>query len=145
MSLTPEQAVDAILKVHRDAWLLAGYTDAQVTYTDIPCEVPAGVGPSEQVWCRVTVRHATGRQSSLTGGLGTQRFTNRGTLWVQVFGPMGDGSTAGRGAAQTVAGAFRDAKIAVLFRNVSPPIEKGADGAFERFDVKADFEYDEVR
>lgn len=143
--MTPEQAVDAILKVHRDAWLAAGYTDAQVTYTDVPATVPQGAGPSEQVWCRVTVRHETGRQSSLTGGLGTQRYTNRGTLWVQVFGPMGDGSTAGRGAAQTVAGAFRDAKIGVLFRDVTPPIEKGADGAFSRFDVKAKFEYDEVR
>lgn len=144
MSLTPDQARDVMLKVHRDAWLLAGYTDQQVTYTDVPCTVPQGAGPSEQVWCRVTVRHATGRQSSLTGGLGTQRYTNRGTVWVQVFAPIGDGSTAGYGASQTVVGAFRDAKTAVLFRNVRFS-EAGKDGAFERFDVKADFEYDEVR
>lgn len=138
--MTPDQARDAMLKVFRDAWLLAGQTDAQATYSD----VPAALSTSEQVWARVTVRHATGRQSSLTGGLGTKRYTNRGTLWVQVFAPMGDGSTAGYGATQTVVGAFRDADIGVLFRNVRFS-EAGKDGAFERFDVKADFEYDEVR
>lgn len=131
------QARDVILEVFKAAWDTTGFA---ATYTDVPGSTPT----TETTWARVTLRHTTGAQTSLTGGLGVQRYTNKGFVWVQIFSPIGDGSVAGYSASQVVVSAFRDAKTAVLFRNVSFN-EAGNDGAFERFDVKAQFEYDEVR
>jgi hypothetical protein len=143
--LNAEQAKDVMLAVFKDAWdalrtatPALGYGE---TYEDVPGSMPTA---ATALWARVTVRHATGRQSSLTGGLGTQRYTNKGFVWVQVFAPMGDGSTAGYVASQAVVDAYRDANTSVLFRNVRLN-EQGGDGSFTKFDVIADFEYDDVR
>lgn len=139
MSLTAAQARDLILGVFKSAWDLTGFP---ATYTDVAGSVPN----SETVWARVTIRHSTGKQSSLIGGLGVSgvtRYTNRGFVWVQVFAPAGDGSVAGYGASQAVLSAYRKASNEVLFRDVALN-EAGTDGAFERFDVKAFFEYDTV-
>lgn len=140
--MTFNEANDAILAVFKAAWDALGDPAGSFPafYSDVPGSAPA----TEITWARVTVRHATGRTRSLTGGLGTQRYENRGFVWVQVFAPVGDGSVAGRDASQAVVNAYRDAKISVLFRNVRMA-EMGCEGAFERFDVKADFEYDDVR
>lgn len=137
MFVNATQAVDAMLAVFKDAWDALGYP---ATYSDVPAATPTG----SAVWARALVQHATARTKSLTGALGTQRYVNKGTVWVQVFAPPGDGSVAGRDASQAVVDAYRDARISVLFRNVRMN-ELGKDGGFERFDVKADFEYDEVR
>lgn len=137
MSLTIEQARDVILAVFKAAWDGTGFP---ATYTDVQGSPPT----TETTWARVTLRHTTGAQTSLTGGLGLKRYTNKGFVWVQIFSPIGDGSVAGYAASQVVVNAFRDADTAVLFRNVHMS-EVGNDGAFERFDVKAQFEYDEVR
>lgn len=135
--MTTDEARDVIFAVFKAAWDGTGFP---ATYSDVPGSVPA----SETVWARVTLRHTSRRQSSLLGGLGVKRYTARGFVWVQIFAPVGDGSVAGYTAAQTVLNAFTDASTAVLFRDVVAT-EAGNEGAFERFDVKAFFEYDDVR
>ncbi len=136
--MNTEQARDTILGIFKAAWDPTGYP---VFWTDVPGEKPA----SETVWARVTIRHATGRQSSLSGAAGTKRFESTGTLFVQVFAPIGDGSAAGYSAALLARDAYRDAQDPdVWFRNVRMN-EAGASGAFEQFNVLADFSYDEVR
>lgn len=140
--MTADQARDSMLTVFKAAWDLLGSPAGSfpAIYSDVPGSVPT----TETVWARVTVRHAVSRTRSLSGGLGTQRYENTGTLWVQVFAPVGDGSSAGYAASQAVVNAYRDANTSVLYRNVTMT-ELGNEGAFERFDVKADFEYDDVR
>lgn len=140
--MTADQARDIMLAVFKAAWDLLGSPAGSfpAVYSDVPGNVPT----TETVWARVTVRHAVSRARSLSGSVGTKRYENTGILWVQVFGPIGDGSIAVYAASQAVVNAYRDAKTSVLFRNVTL-VEVGSSGAFERVDVKADFEYDEVR
>ncbi len=63
---------------------------------------------------------------------------------MQVFAPAGDGSTGALTAAQAIVNAYRVARLAVLFRDVGL-VNMGGDGAFQRVDVKANFEYDDIR
>jgi hypothetical protein len=135
--MTHDEARDEMLAIIK---LMGANENVPITYTDVPAQVPN----NDTVWARVTVRHATGTQGSLTGGLGTTLYDRGGTLWVQVYAPRGDGSVAGYGKAEAFQNAIQDWKGAVWFRNVRVE-EAGADGAYERVDVKADFEYQDVR
>ena len=136
--MTPEQAIDVILGVFKQAWDTTGYI---ALYDDLEGEKP----PSETPWARATIQHATGGQSSLAGASGMKRFTETGTVFIQVFTPVGDGSTGCYQLAKLVRDAYRDAKHPeVWFRNVSLQ-EVGTNGAFFQINVKATFSYDEVR
>jgi len=108
-------------------------------YPNVPDTIPTG----NVLWARVTVLTANGSQSSLAGDTGDTLFDNTGTLWIQVFAPVGDGDVAGLTAAQSVVDAYRKARGHVWYRNIRMN-EMGADGAFTRFDVKADFQYTDV-
>lgn len=144
--MNAQEAKNIILTVFKTKWdaikaaASAPLVYADPVYNDVPGVTPAG----EQVWARATVRHHQGRQRSLSSDVGTRRFVSGGLLWVQVFAPIGDGSTAALAASQAIVDAYRDAKTSVLFRNVRLE-EMGCEGAFERVDVKTEFEYDEVR
>lgn len=145
MSCTFNEGRDNILKVFKDAWDILGHP---AVYTDVAKETPDDMGdaPSATIWARATIRHADGFQSSLTGPLeGKKRHTNIGTVTIQVFGPLGDGSTAAYDAAQTVATAYRKASgNPVWFRRVRIN-EIGTRGAFSQINVLANFSYDDVR
>lgn len=136
------EARDVMLTVFKTVWDTLGTPAGSLVaiYADVPGAKPA----SEKLYARVTIRHAIGKQSSLSGLTGTKLYDNKGILWVQVYAPIGDGSVAGYAASQSVVNAFREAKTAVIFRNVRMN-EAGTSGAFERFDVKIDFEYEDVR
>lgn len=132
-------AVDTILGVFKGVW--DTYPGAPLAvYQDNP-GAPSGV---DKLWARATVQHAPTSTQTLAGAVGTRRFDARGFVWVQVFAPLGDGLTGARTAAQAIVNAYRDARLAVWFRDVNL-IEMGGDGAFSRVDVKANFEYDDVR
>jgi hypothetical protein len=107
-------------------------------YPDVPGEPPA-TGP----YGRTSVKHADGRQGSLAGATGVKLWDRVGTLWIELYAPQGDGNTAGYALAQAMTDAVQSSR-AVWFRNVLMN-EMGADGAFQRFDVKATFEYTDVR
>lgn len=136
--MTFDEARDIILKVFKDAWDLTGFP---VTWTDVPGSAPT----SETVWARATIRHATGAQASLAGENGARRWARTGTVYIQVFAPVGDGSKAGYEAAQIVVNAFQASRHEnVWFRDVRMN-EVGTSGAFEQLNVLATFSYDDVR
>jgi hypothetical protein len=120
MSATYETAVDEMLTVIKTAW-------------DTP-------------WARTSIQHFTGRQSSLTGGLGTTRWARAGTLTVQIFVPRGNGLSLAYQLAKIVGDSLEGGATpsGVWFRNVRL-VEAGADGNFEQLNIKADFTYDEVK
>jgi hypothetical protein len=135
--MTADEARDEMLAVFKAAWdttTAAG----NVTYSDKPANVP------NAAWARVTVRHANGRQSSLAGAMGPKRYTQTGTLWVQVFAPVGDGMVTAYALAQTVVNAYRTARGTVWYRNPRMQ-EVGSSGAFEQINVLTDFTYDDTR
>jgi hypothetical protein len=136
--MTSEEAVDAILDIFKAVWDLTGFS---AVYSDKPGTAPV----SETIWARATVQHATGGQSSLGNEAGARRFTAEGTVFVQVFSPIGDGRTSGYKAAEIVQNAYRDARHPnVWFRNVRI-VEVGDNGAFTQTNVLVTFSYDTVR
>lgn len=136
--MTPEEAVDAILDIFKAAW---DPTTFPAVYSDKPGKAPE----TEGVWARATVQHATGDQTSLAGETGTRRFTETGTVTVQVFAPLGDGRTEGYRASRIVRDAYRDARHPnVWFRNARI-VEASDNGAFTQTNVLATFSYDSVR
>lgn len=139
MSLTFREARNEILKVFKDVWDATGYP---AVYTDVPDTVT----PSNCVWARVTLRHGEGGQASLTGPEnGEQRWYNDGVVFVQIFAPVGDGSSLAYDAAQLVVNAFRDANGSEVWFRKTRINEVGTSGAFEQINVVSDFSYDQIR
>lgn len=136
--MTFQEAVDRILTVFKQAWDPTGYP---AIYTDV-----GGAPPGHKtVWARAVVRHALGGQASLMGDDNVRRWERTGTVFVQVFAPIGAGSTSAYAAAQVVADAYQSARDPdVWFRNVRIN-EAGGQGAFQQINVLADFTYDDVR
>lgn len=134
--MTTQEAIDAMCKVFLDVW----GTDNPIVWSDFNARPATQNTP----WARVILRHVDGRQSSLAGGLGTQRYDSSGVLTAQIFTPVGRGQTECYSLATKVQNAFRDAKLDVWFRNVRLN-ERGASGNFNQIDVRMDFIYDEVR
>jgi hypothetical protein len=132
------EARDEMLAVFNAAWQAESLP---VVWSDLPSEIPSTQTP----WARVTIRHSTSNQSSLSGASGAKMWDRMGTLWVQIFTPIGGGNVEGYRLAQLVTNAFQAAKSGeVWFRN-SRINEVGSDGAFEQINVLTDFLYNDVR
>lgn len=139
MSATFEQARDEMLAVFKAAWDTTGHYAA---YPDRPEEKPKGADP----WARVTVRHAVGEQGSLANHEGRRRWERRGTLFVQIFTPSGEGLSRSDTLAKIVVDALegKSTPRGVWFRNTRIN-EVGPDGDWYQVNVLADFIYDEVK
>ena len=135
-----EEACDVMNGIVHVAWANGGYDDANMRWTDVAGDVPT----TEVIWCRVTIKHTDGGQTSFGDATSrARRFSNTGTLWVQCFTPVGAGLVLARRAAQLVVTAIRDSKNEdVWFRNARMK-EVGTSGAFEQINVLADFTYDQ--
>lgn len=134
--MTAQEAVDEMYKIIED---VGTAQTVQILWPDVPEDPPA----TEVAWARPSVKHADGGQGSLTGGLGTAMYDAMGTLWIQVFAPRGDGKVSGYGKAQAFLNALRQHSGSVWLRRHRLE-EMGQDGDFNRFDVKAEFEYYDV-
>jgi hypothetical protein len=132
-------ARDDMYAVLRAAWTGG---DATIAWPDVPFEIPT----TEIAWVRVKLIHATGNQATLSGGNGVQRYTRKGTLWAQVFAPLGDGGTQCYTLAETLVKAFEGVSTpnGVWFRNQRLN-EIGESGAFTQNNVLIDFTYDELK
>lgn len=136
--MTPIEARDVIFGIFKTIWDTTGF---EAIYPDKTGYLPTG----EMPWARATIQHATGKQSSLSGSSGTKRFTETGIVTIQVFTPVGDGSTASYQLATLVRDAYRDALGPIVwFRDVQIH-EVGISGASFQNNVLATFSYDEVR
>lgn len=135
--MTPQDAVDAMSAIAADAWVAAGMNMTRVVWDDLPGTVPNG----EQPWARVTIRHDGGptRAFGESGAL----YSNTGTLFMQIFTPMGGANMQARELAHAVVTAYRKARNeGVTFRNTRFK-EVGSSGAFEQTNVLTDFSYDD--
>lgn len=140
MTATYAQAVDDILGLFKVAWDTTGYT---AIYTNVAGDTP---DDEEDPWARVTIQHTDGGQGSLTGGLGTTRWTRFGILTVQLFVPSGEGLSEAHTLGKLVTDAFEGVSTTngVWFRNVRIN-EIGPDGEWYQVNVLVDFTYDEVK
>lgn len=144
MSCSVNEARDYILGVFKAAWDPTAFPAIYPNSANDPDD--GGDTPSANVWARATIRHADGFQSSLTGPLeNIKRHTRIGVVTIQIFGKVGDGSTAAYDAAQIVLNAYeKSSGIPVWFRRVRLN-EVGTRGPFEQINILADFTYDDVR
>ncbi len=138
------QARDEILAAFKTAWDAGTETAGKpVIYWDRPDSTP----PASGTWARVTVKHVTGSQVTLSGETGQRRFEHTGIVTVQVFTESGRGLTLSDLATEIVINAFEGVTTSpgrVLFRNVrANPV--GQDSQWFQQNVLAEFEYDKVR
>lgn len=125
-----------MLAIFKACWDTTGYP---AVYSDV------GGAPGNTAWARVTLRHATGGQSSLAGADSTRRWTQTGTLTAQVYAPKGDGLSEAYRLAELVVNAYRDARGGSVWYRKPRMREAGSSGAFEQINVLVDFSYDETR
>jgi hypothetical protein len=137
------QARDDILTRFRTEWLADGISaPVKLVFDDFEDDLPSSTSP----WTRITVRHATGGQISLSNEAGKRRYDRKGTVFVQIFTPFGDGLTLSDSLAIIAARAFegKETPLHVWFRDVRF-VEVGRDGHWYNVNVLAAFEYDEVK
>lgn len=134
--MTPDQARDEMLAVFKAAWDTTGY---QAVYSDVPGRTPQ----TEEPWARLTIRHATGGQTGF-GASAVRKFSQAGTLIVQVFAPVGDGLSKAYELAQLILLAYSTSRTVVWFRHMRIQ-EAGTSGAFEQINFLVDFTYDDLR
>lgn len=132
--MTPDQARDEMLAVFKSFWDTTGYT---VAWEDVPSAPPA----TEQPWARVSVRHGPAAQSTLANNEGVRKYTAVGSLWIQLFTPIGQGGTLGYTLAQSVLTAYRAARGSVWYRNHRFR-EVPGNGGFTLINCIIDFTYD---
>lgn len=108
-------------------------------------EAKEGEKPATEVgYVRPTLRHADGRQASLAGLKGMNKYRQLGTLWVGVFTPIGTGLSENYDLCHEFVKAFRKVSTehCVFFRNHRIR-EVGASGSFYHINTLIDFEYDD--
>lgn len=132
MSTTARQAQDDMLTIVKAT---ATVLNLVVVYEATAGEKPAG----DVAWLRPVLRHATGGQRSL-GRNGI--FDKTGTLWMQVFTPIGNGTGAALDIGDGLLNAFKGVSTehCVWFRNHRLR-EIGPDGAFYNVNALVDFTY----
>ena len=97
-------------------------------------------------YLRAIVRHATGRQSSLSGASGQRMYDATGTLWIEIYAKTGTGNTQGYSMSDMVMDAYRVKRpnASVWYRNIRMH-EGPAEGASKKNQVLIDFVYSMLR
>jgi hypothetical protein len=135
--MTFNEARSLILGVFKDAWDITGYP---AVYSDVAAILP----DANETWARAVLRHAEGGQASLGGEFGSKRWRRSGTLFVQIFSPIGDALVTGYNNAQIIVNAFQKSNHPeIWFRDVRIN-EVGSDGAFQQINVLVTFFYDDI-
>lgn len=137
------EARDAVMSLFKTAWEAQPPPIPIVLYDDRKKEIPTNLKP----YARIMMRHNTGAQTTLTGENNKKRFTNRGTITVQVFSEFGTGLVLNDQMATIATGAFEGQKTdpdGVWFLNVRA-VEIGQSGDWFQTNVLADFRYDLLR
>ena len=149
MTTTYSGATDEICGQFWQAWnaaevsSLVGYVpDVRWPYVEEP-ETP----DSSKYWARVSIQTVFEEQTALAGNDTKRRYTASGLVFVQLFCPksVSDSGEVGRKLAEISRNAFRckSSPNNVWFRNARIN-ELSPENLFHRFNVVAEFEYDEV-
>lgn len=138
MSLTVPQARDEMSAIFHTEWEASSFAAFEVRWDDVGEPAPTSRSP----WARFTIRHADGGNASISN----YHFRRKGTVFVQLFAPTGEGLSRLDQMGMVALAAFegRATPGGVWFREVRLR-EIGVDGNWQQVNVLADFEYDEIR
>ena len=105
-------------------------------------KIPAGTTG----WARITVRHATGTQASLSNRSGQRTWNRTGIVTVQIFTQFGKSQQLSDLLSQIVEDAYDGAATPsnVWFRDTVGS-EVGVDGEWFQVNVTSTFNYDEIK
>jgi hypothetical protein len=139
--MNTQDAVDemmAVIKAVADA-VPCSFVTEDIPPVPHPLSLPS-------TYIRAIVRHATGRQSSLSGADSKRMYEATGTLWIEVNNPTGTGNAKGYSTSDMVMDACRAKRpgSSVWFRNVRLH-EAPAVGASKPNQVLVDFTYSTLR
>lgn len=149
MAATITTARDEMLSAFIDTWGAdPSSSSVQVLYENVPGEPPTEVDPATgklPPYVRVSVRHFTGGQTTLSGAVGTRTFRRDGLVTIQIFTPTGDGFVMSDTLVPIAKRAYEGKATAsgIWFRNVRNT-EVGTSGAWFQTNILADFTYDEI-
>lgn len=133
MSLTVEQARDEMTALFEAAW-----SPRAVLWDGV-----GGKPPNTRVpWARFTIRHSDGGSAAI----GNRRFRREGTIFIQLYAPVGDGLSALDPLTKIAMDAYEGQSTAggAWFRDVRSR-EIGPDGDWYQVNVLVDFEYHEIK
>ena len=141
MSLTYSEAQDEILALFKTAWD-AGGGGVTVIWADNDVEPP-----EDDPWVHIRLEHVPGMQGSLTGGLGTTRWSRLGLVSVDIRTLSGRGLLQNTQLGMVAADAFEGKTTpgGVWFRNVRYSEAPGRDGKWQQGNVVAEFTYDQIK
>jgi hypothetical protein len=133
MSLTVQQARDEMSALFATAW-----SPRAVIWDGLVGKPPSGRTP----WARFTIRHAEGGSAAI----GHRKFRREGTIFIQLFAPVGDGLSSLDPLTKIAMDAYEGQSTAggAWFRDVRCR-EIGPDGDWYQVNVLVDFEYDEIK
>ncbi len=150
MTFTYSTAIDEIFARFNGVWqgasALVGYVP-EVRWQGVE---KAATPDKDKYWCRVSTQNVLDQQTTLQTAVAPtsgRRYTSTGLVFVQLFCPMSDSRSTERGRllAELARSAYRGVATAggVWFRNARinelPP-----DEGFYRFNIIADYEFDEI-
>lgn len=136
--MTREEARDALLG--RVLSLFENITPGfSVVYEDTSGK------PTDPQWARVSVRHTSGNQATLSSPTGVRRYRRTGILVVELYTPSGKGTTLSDQTSTTIENGFLSWSTpdGLWFRNVRTE-EAGNEGQWYHANVIIEFEYDTI-
>ena len=163
MALTFLTAEDAILSTINTAWqanagAFNGGTPPVLLFESTERSLkPPHPRDTTKPWARAVIRHGESKKVTLNNDVGTGRYRRFGIVWVQVFVPFADGSawTIAQQLAEVARAAFEGKAVAPpgaatadgvrgVVYTAATVQDKGEDGVFVRYDMKANFYWDAI-
>lgn len=148
-----QTAINAILSTFTVAWnantpaVTLGAAPV-IVYEDIERDLKPHPSDSTVPWTRIIVRHSDSNKVTLASATGMARYRRVGIAWVQVYVPFVDGTSAPicRALASVARLAFegKRALSGELVYDKTAVIDRAAENAFLRRDVKVEFHWDEI-
>lgn len=137
MTTIPE-AEEALAQRFVDTWTPTGH--------EFTLENEKFSRPESEPWARFSVRINAATQDTL-GGVGNRKFERSGSVFVQVFTPLDEGTNRSSQLVQTVVNGFEGTRIVgttIRFNDVIPR-KTGIDDKWFGQIVEATFDFDETK
>jgi hypothetical protein len=117
--------------------------DIEILYEDTDIDKPKSLDVS---WCRISVKHVSGKQATLANQVNQRRYRRNGLLIVQLFTPIGTGLSLADKYAKIILDSVEGKSTTsnVWLRNCRTN-EIGREGSWQQTNIFADFEYDEEK